>query len=187
MTLAASGHAPSQSLNLRPVATPQRQPDERCMDASPTATTIPGDLGRGSLQDLEGVAASDEMETSSRMSTSKSEVAPTPKASECPNGIIQAQPVIPENVEAEPFEPYDDDDMGLDIPDISDDLAPKPILGAPTLSAAAIRSRSKRIFQKRADGTKKVSDAIWADWHAGGSKRKTLEEIFKRCGYDPDP
>lgn len=32
----------------------------------------------------------------------------------------------------------------------------------------------------------KVSDAIWADWHAGGSKRKTLEEIFKRCGYDPE-
>ena len=125
------------------------------------------------------------MEISSPMSPSKSEVATTHKATECPNGVVQAQPVIPEHVEAEPFEEYGDDDM--DIPDISDDLAPKPILGAHTLSAAAIRSRTQRIFKKRADGTKKVSDAIWADWYSGGSKRKTLEDIFKRCGYDPDP
>ena len=96
------------------------------------------------------------------------------------DGTLAAQPIIPE---VEPFQEMDDWD---EIPDISDAMAPKFNPGQAQLSPEAIRARSRRIFQKRADGSKKVSDEIWNDWNSKGNKRKVLEEIFKRCGYDPD-
>ena len=84
----------------------------------------------------------------------------------------------------EPSEPFD----GLwdEIPELADGLAPKPTLGTHHISPEAIRSRSRRIFEKRADGSKKVSDQIWNDWKAKGPKKKLLEDIFRQVGYDPE-
>ena len=100
------------------------------------------------------------------------------------DGSLKAQPVIPEGV-PEPFagihEPVWDQ-----IPDVRDALAPKPRVQDHHLSPEAVRSRTKRIFTPRADGSKKVSEEIWNDWKAKGSRRKLLEDIFKRCGYDPE-
>lgn len=89
------------------------------------------------------------------------------------DGTITQQPVI---------DPLDWDA----IPDLVDALAPKPILGEAQLSEEAIRSRTRRIFTRRGDGTKKVSDEIWNDWHAKGKKKQLLQQIFKQCGYDVD-
>ena len=72
------------------------------------------------------------------------------------------------------------------IPDINDMSAPRPRLGEHTLSANAIKCRAKRIFTRRVDGRAKVSETIFAEWHAMGPERKTLEQIFKQCGYDPE-
>ncbi len=108
---------------------------------------------------------------------------PSPMSELNPDGTQQLQPVTVEK--PEPFAAQ----LGLEdeIPDIADSLAPKFIPGQAQLSADAIRSRTKRIFQKRANGTKKVSEEIWNDWHSKGPKKRVLEEIFKRCGYDPEP
>ena len=95
------------------------------------------------------------------------------------DGTIQSYPGT--HVEAEPFEADWDE-----IPDISDALAPRFKTHEHHLTPEAIRSRSKRIFTKRADGSKKVSDEIWNDWKSKGNKRRLLEDIFKRCGYDPE-
>lgn len=104
---------------------------------------------------------------------------PTPSAEKNVDGTITTQPV------AEPL--IDGLELNWDdIPDLTDALAPKPVLGQQHLTPEAIRSRSRRIFTKRGDGTKKVSDEIWNDWHSKGSKKKLLEDIFKQCGYDPD-
>ena len=80
------------------------------------------------------------------------------------------------------------DGLGLDdeIPDIRDAFAPSFRPSEHHLSDSAIRSRAKRIFTPRVDGSKKVSDEIWNDWKAGGSKRRLLQDIFKQCGYDPE-
>ena len=95
------------------------------------------------------------------------------------DGTLQSFPGT--HMEAEPFESDWDE-----IPDISDALAPRFKTNEHHLSPEAIRSRSKRIFTKRADGSKKVSDEIWNDWKSKGNKRRLLEDIFKRCGYDPE-
>ena len=97
------------------------------------------------------------------------------------NGTVGKQPLIPEMPEHE-----HDDSLWEDIPDMSDALAPKPQLGENSLSRDAIRSRAKRIFTPRADGSRKVSDEIWQDWHSKGPKKKLLEDIFRQCGYDAD-
>lgn len=73
-----------------------------------------------------------------------------------------------------------------EIPDIRDAFAPTFSPSEHHLTDSAIRSRAKRIFTPRVDGSKKVSDEIWNDWKAGGSKRRLLQDIFKQCGYDPE-
>lgn len=95
------------------------------------------------------------------------------------DGTVQYQPQVPE-FQPEPFEGDDG------IPDIRDALAGRPQVGEHHLSPEAIRSRTKRIFTPRADGSKKVSEEIWNDWKAKGPRKKLLEDIFKRCGYDPE-
>ena len=72
------------------------------------------------------------------------------------------------------------------VPSLQDTKAPRPKLGTPTLSPDAIRSRSKRIFTPRANGSLKVSREIFDEWHRKGQERKNLEMIFQQCGYDPD-
>eukprot|EP00435_Cladocopium_sp_Y103_P031764 s1326_g8.t1 len=100
------------------------------------------------------------------------------------DGSLKEQPMIPEGI-PEPFEKIHEPDWDQ-IPDVQDALAPKFRVQEHHLSPEAIRSRTKRIFTPRADGSKKVSDEIWNDWKAKGSRRKLLEDIFKRCGYDPE-
>lgn len=73
-----------------------------------------------------------------------------------------------------------------DIPALGDEYAVQPELGAPQLSPGAISQRARRIFTPRANGTLKVSKKIFDEWHGKSKERRTLEEIFKRCGYDPD-
>lgn len=97
------------------------------------------------------------------------------------NGVMSLQPVTPPVPE-----PFENSDVLDEIPDIQDPLAPRFKVGEHHLSPEAIRSRSKRIFTPRANGSKKVSEEIWNDWKAGGNRKKLLEEIFKRCGYDPE-
>lgn len=101
------------------------------------------------------------------------------------SGTLTSQPAItePEIPTPEPFE--DLEGLGI-IPDVRDKAAPRFKPGQHTLSAEAIRSRSNRIFSKRADGSKKVSDEIWNDWKSKGPKKQLLEDIFRRCGYDPE-
>ena len=73
-------------------------------------------------------------------------------------------------------------------PSLTDKQAARPAPGECTLSPEALRSRTKRIFTPRANGTLKVSPEVFKDWHKGrGSKeRRSLELIFQQCGYDPD-
>lgn len=71
------------------------------------------------------------------------------------------------------------------IPVVGDETAPRPELGQPTLSPNAIRQRASRIFTPRANGSLKVSETIYKEWKAKGKERKTLEQIFAQCGYDP--
>ena len=148
------------------MATPQRQP--------------PASEGESSSQRGESFVDSDEEWILG--ATSQKRVSPNDKSpgSLSEDGTQKQQPVIPEN------EPFDDGNWDQ-IPDILDASAPKPKLGEHHLSAEAIRSRTKRIFTPRADGSRKVSDEIWNDWKAKGSRKKLLEDIFKRCGYDSEP
>ena len=102
------------------------------------------------------------------------------------DGTVVKQPVIPEpgrEEDADDLDNWDDED---EIPELSDALAPKPKVGQHSLSPEAIRSRSIRIFTKRSDGSKKVSEEIWADWHSKGPRKKLLEDIFRQCGYCAD-
>ena len=108
---------------------------------------------------------------------------PVSRATQNEDGTMSKQPFGGNQVQHEPF--GDEDDLD-EIPDINDALAPRFKVHEHHLSPEAIRSRSKRIFTKRADGSKKVSDEIWNDWHAKGKSRRLLEDIFKQCGYDPE-
>ena len=74
-----------------------------------------------------------------------------------------------------------------DVPDIKDAKATRPVVGVHHLSANAIRCRTRRIFTRKVDGSAKVSEAIFQEWHAAGKPKKNLEEIFKQCGYDTEP
>ncbi len=75
----------------------------------------------------------------------------------------------------------------LEVPDILDLAAPRFHPGEHQLSDNAIKLRAKRIFTPRVDGSKKVSQTIFNEWKSRGKERKSLEQIFKQVGYDPDP
>ena len=74
------------------------------------------------------------------------------------------------------------------VPEIGDQKAKRPSPGECTLSPDAMRARSRRVFTPRANGTKKVSAEVFAEWHRGRGDpaRRRLELIFQQCGYDPD-
>lgn len=145
----------------RPPVTPR--PSVSPQVEVPTHSTVPGDIGdKGSLGEPSNTPGNDHDDIDG-------EELSTPQSNG--DGTISQQPLV---------EPLD----WNTIPDLVDALAPKPILGEEQLSAEAIRSRTRRIFTRRGDGTKKVSDEIWDDWHSKGKKKKLLEHIFKQCGYD---
>lgn len=171
---------PSPSIKPNKVATPIGSAPSPPDPTSPASfsgsqqtqsprTTVPGSLPSPSKNSEVG---NKELEGNSRMLPS-GDLGVTPNT----DGSMGLQPTA-----AEPFEGL----LWEDIPDLNDDLAPKPILGQSHLSPEAIRSRSRRVFTKRGDGTKKVSEEIWNDWHSKGPKKQLLEDIFKQCGYDAD-
>ena len=63
----------------------------------------------------------------------------------------------------------------------------KPKPGKLHLSASARRSRLRRLMQPRINGTFKVSEAIIADFRAGGTKKQKFEKIFEMVGFCRDP
>ena len=75
---------------------------------------------------------------------------------------------------------------GSEIPSVADKSAPRFRVGDHHISQRAIKQRANRIFTPRADGSLKVSKEIFDEWKQKGRARRTLEEIFKQCGYDPD-
>ncbi|CAL1131883.1 unnamed protein product, partial [Cladocopium goreaui] len=77
-------------------------------------------------------------------------------------------------------------DTGDEIPEYGNTHAPKFEKHEHHLSENAIRCRARRIFTPRVDGSKKVSETVFKEWHSKGQPRKNLEQIFKQCGYDPD-
>ena len=81
----------------------------------------------------------------------------------------------------------DEDERNSPIPSRDDTTAEKPVLGELQISPQAMRMRAQRIFKPRANGTRKVSDEVYNEWHAKGSRRKMLEHIFATCGFDPEP
>ena len=119
---------------------------------------------------------------------------PTPCRSRAPGPGNDEEPVAspgtgrlkrkrPTPTPKKPPAPVDDD--ALDMPDVKDTSAKRPQVGKPTLSPAAIRMRSQRIFQRRANGSLKVSETIYTEWKEKGARRTMLESIFQQCGYDP--
>ena len=72
------------------------------------------------------------------------------------------------------------------IPDINDKSAPQPVPGEIRLSAAAIDARMRRIMKPRVDGSYKVSVDIVEQWRQKRKGRKSLEQLFQSCGYEPD-
>lgn len=168
--------------------------------ASPTAETVPGAFETqqdNSDSDVEIVGyeiiSSSPQPTCSGKQIPEQDTRSAPSPAKVTHHLMgdgsQTKQPLTEPALLHPAEPFHDLDKDYcdDIPEISDELAPKFQVGEPQLSPAAIKSRAKRIFTKRADGSKKVSDEIWCDWKSKGPKRKLLEEIFKQCGYDPDP
>ena len=97
--------------------------------------------------------------------------------------IKATPPRTSEDDQTEPTEPAEP----KEIPNLKDGTAPKPTLGAPTISKDAMRARARRIFTPRANGQLKVSQEIFNEWHRKGSKeRRNLEQIFAQCGYNPE-
>ena len=79
-----------------------------------------------------------------------------------------------------------EEELRSQVPDIREN-AYKPTLGQFQLSRQAIRMRSQRIFQRRKNGSLKVSETVFNEWHEKGARRAMLEQIFHQCGYDPAP
>ena len=76
-----------------------------------------------------------------------------------------------------------DDSM---IPDVKDGM-PKPEAGKIRLTQCAIDNRLRRIFHPRGPRPKRtVSEEMIKLWDKGGKSRKSLEQVFQSCGYDPD-
>lgn len=73
-----------------------------------------------------------------------------------------------------------------EVPDMDNSDAPRFAKHEHHLTPNAIRCRARRIFTPRVDGSKKVSETIFKEWHGRGQPRKDLESIFKQCGYDPE-
>ena len=95
--------------------------------------------------------------------------------------------LVPGNGPAMPHDMESLPDFDLDqVPDINNTEAPRLQKGEHHLTPNAIRCRARRIMTPRVDGSLKVSETIFREWHQKGQPRKNLEEIFKQCGYDPE-
>lgn len=107
----------------------------------------------------------------------------TPKSSATTAQQVEPPNEVASGGEEAEAEPAADLDLAA-IPALGDPHAPKPKLGQHTLSKNAIRCRTNRIFKRKSDGSAKVSEEIFKEWHQGGEPRKTLEAIFMQVRYD---
>ena len=162
---------------------------------SPTSpgTTVPGDFpptvepefsdgSNGEDDEMHGLDIP-ESQKGRQVDLLSASIPVTPTVMENSQGLLACMPEIPEPSRAS----SPGQALANQVPELTDPRASKPRLDEHTLSTAAIQSRAQRIFRLRANGEKKVSEEIWNDWHAKGQRKKTLEMIFKRCGYDPEP
>ena len=96
-----------------------------------------------------------------------------------------------ESLDLEESDDDDDDDdehEGFDlsaVPLHDDARAPRPKQGELHLSKAAINSRLRRIMKPNVHGSYKVSQEVIKDFNSTQG-RKTIDQIFQMCGYDPD-
>ena len=109
---------------------------------------------------------------------------PSTPAESAPGSVAQKK---------EPRDMYTDVGIFSDFPDTGDEIpeygnthAPKFEKHEHHLSENAVRCRARRVFTPRVDGSKKVSETVFKEWHSKGQPRKNLEQIFKQCGYDPE-
>ena len=99
---------------------------------------------------------------------------PTPRPSVAP---APARPVVPVKVEPTHKRGLEDD------AEFHVESVPPP-----ELTKTAIRSRLRRIFQKRKDGSTLLDDQwnqMWLDLQEGGG-RDELMAMFEKCGYSPE-
>ena len=107
------------------------------------------------------------------------------KSGPSPSSVAQEEPE--ENpTDIGIFTDFKDTDTDSEIPEYGNMNAPKYEKYEHHLSENAIRCRARRIFTPRVDGSKKVSETVFKEWHSKGQPRKNLEQIFKQCGYDPE-
>ena len=123
----------------------------------------------------------------------------TPLGATDGKGIVATEQHIAKTVEKGPAEantgrasgfyghPFETPEPFDGVFSVGDEKAPKPKVGEHDLSPAAIRQRATRIFTPRVDGTLKVSEVIYREWKGRGKERKLLEQIFRQCGYSPEP
>ena len=119
-----------------------------------------------------------------------SKVPPAAAASSSMNTQGNHKPATPKTPNkkrpTEALETAEPEAEGLEVPDLHDTSAAKPKLGVPQISPQAMRMRSQRVFTPRTNGTLKVSQQIFDEWHSKGPRRTMLEGIFAQCGYSPD-
>lgn len=90
--------------------------------------------------------------------------------------------------EEDDFEDDAIENSGIDlgsVPGLDDTRAPRPKQGELHLSKAAINSRLRRLMKPNVHGTYKVSQEVIKDFNSTQG-RKTIDQIFQMCGYDPD-
>ncbi|CAE7266817.1 unnamed protein product, partial [Symbiodinium sp. CCMP2592] len=144
------------------------------------------ELGDSELGDADGDAPGEMLEETQQETTPEPSAAVEPKDAPEEPGPIKAESVTPERTLVNTAVP-DGHSHDVKIPDVRDDKAPRPEVGVHTLSAEAIRSRARRIFTPRTNGTFKVSETVFKEWNRRGSvERKNLEMIFAQCGYSPE-
>lgn len=165
----------------RPVPSPAREGAGQLSRTASVASTVPADLGTaGSDSDIEMVQEPDVKETMDEIPSPSTVYYPEkrdqPGGEEKKSGGGLVEIPGPTNLGVDV----------TDVPDIADKTAPRFRKGQHHITPNAIRCRARRIFTPRANGTYKVSDDIYNEWHGKGQPRKNLEDIFRSCGYDPD-
>lgn len=76
--------------------------------------------------------------------------------------------------------------FNLDVPSLDDTALEKPKPGTIRISASAVESRLRRVFQPNIKGQYKVSSEIVKQWQDKKKGRKSLEQLFQSCGFNVD-
>lgn len=72
-----------------------------------------------------------------------------------------------------------------DVPDISDESAPKPKAGELRISQDAIDARLRRVFTPNVKGEYKISTELVNQWKSKKG-RQPLMKLFQTVGFSPD-